>query len=423
MSPADLASRLFLQLACILIACLVIGRFTARVRQPYVIAEMIAGFLLGPSLLGWAAPAAKDWLFPAPSMPVLFALSQLGLVLYMFCVGLEFRRDLMTRYGRTALAVSTAGIAGPFLLGGGLGLMLLNAGGLFAPGVTSVQAVLFMAASMSITAFPVLARIISERGIGGTAIGSLALAAGALGDAAAWILLAIVLSLFTGTAGLAAFAVGGAVLYAVAVLVGLRPVLERMAAAVDATDAVTPRVITIMLVLLAVGAWFTERAGLHAVFGAFLLGVAVPRGPLAEGLRRRIEPVTTSLLVPLFFVYSGLNTQLGLLTTGVLWGTAAVIFVTACVGKGLACWGAARLAGASPREAAAIATLMNARGMVELILLNIGLERGLITPTLFTMLVLMALATTIMTGPLLSFVWEGRSAALDQGKLLLENRS
>jgi Kef-type K+ transport system membrane component KefB len=416
MTPAELASRLFLQLACILLACRAVGWFTSRVRQPFVIAEMIAGFLLGPSLLGWVAPDVSAWLFPPDAKPALYVVSQLGLVLYMFCVGLEFRADLLSRFGRAAASISAAGIVVPALLGGALAAGLMSQSGLFAPGVTTVQAALFMAAAMSITAFPVLARIISERGIGGTAIGSLALAAGAIDDAAAWILLAFVLSMFTGNSLLAIATLAGVALYIGAMFV-VRPLLQRVADRTAAEGSLSPTTLTLLLTMLAFGAWFTEAAGVHAVFGAFLLGVTVPRGRLADGLRELIEPVTKAVLVPLFFVYSGLNTQLGLLSSLFLWAIAALIFLTACVGKGVACWGAARLAGWPSREAMAVATLMNTRGMVELILLNIGLQRGIITPTLFTMMVMMAIATTVMTGPLFSLLWErGAEAAPDSAK-------
>jgi Kef-type K+ transport system membrane component KefB len=324
----------------------------------------------------------------------------------MFCVGLEFRVDLVRKHGRTAAAVSAAGILGPMALGGLLAAGLLGRPDFFPPEVTPSQAVLFVGAAMSITAFPVLARIISERGIHGTSVGSLALASGALGDAAAWMLLASVLATFTGNSGLALTAVGGTAVYVIAVFGGVRPAMARLAGLVEHRGTVSPSVLTSMLVVLAVGAWFTDRVGVHSVFGAFLLGVAIPRGRLTDGLRAAIEPLTTALLIPLFFVYSGLNTRLGLLHSGEMWAIAGLILLVACVGKVASCWAAARVTGASSRDALAIATLMNARGMVELILLNIGLERGLITPTLFTMMVIMALVTTIMTGPLLSLVWK-----------------
>jgi K+:H+ antiporter len=279
--------------------------------------------------------------------------------------------------------------------------------------VTPTQAVLFLGAAMSITAFPVLARIISERGIAGTALGSLALAAGAIDDAAAWVILAAALSIFTGSATLAVAAAGGGVFYALFVFFGLRPFLVRLAAAAARRERVTGATLGTMLTLLALGAWFTDAVGIYSVFGAFLLGACVPRGVLSRELRQTIEPLTTSLLVPLFFVYSGLNTQLSLVNSGGLWLMTAIVFVTACAGKGAACWGAARLSGSAPRDAVAVATLMNARGMVELILINIGFQRGLITPTLFTILVLMAIGTTVMTGPLFSLVWErGHEATL-----------
>ena len=405
MPPAELAALLLVQVAVILTVCRIVGSLIRRVRQPQVIAEMIAGFMLGPSLLGAVAPSVEAWLFPAAAMPVLYVASQLGLVLYMFCVGLEFRLDLLRRLGRTAAAVSIAGIAGPLAFGAALAIVLLARPGIFPPDVTTANAVLFMGAAMAITAFPVLARIISERGISGTAVGALALAAGAIGDAVAWILLAFVLASFSGDATVVLFALGGTAAYVVLIVAGARPLAARLAARVDRDGAIGPPVLAAVLVMLALGAWFTDRAGVHSVFGAFLLGVAVPRGRLADGLRGLIEPLTTALLVPLFFVYSGLNTELGLLDSGALWAIAAAILLTACAGKALPCWAAARLSGATSRDALAVATLMNARGMVELILLNIGLERGLITPTLFAMMVLMALVTTVMTGPLFSRVW------------------
>ena len=410
MSPPQLLSLLLLQIAAILVVCRTLGLLMRRVRQPQVIAEMIAGFLLGPSLLGAVWPSFEARLFPRESMPVLYVASQLGLVLYMFCVGLEFRLDLVRRLGRTAVAVSAAGIAAPLALGGVLAVFLLGYPGLFPPAVTPAHAVMFIGAAMSITAFPVLARIISERGLGGTAVGTLALAAGSIDDAAAWVLLAFVLASFNGNTTLAVAAVGGAALYCAIVYWGARPLAARFAARTAREPAVPPPVLGWLAVMLVLGAWFTEWAGLHSVFGAFVLGTSIPRGRLADGLRAMIEPLTTALLVPLFFVYSGLNTRLGLLDSSALWAIAGLILLTACAGKGLACWGAARLSGADPRDALGVGTLMNARGMVELILLNIGLQRGLITPTLFTMMVLMALATTVMTGPILALVWE-RGAA------------
>jgi len=413
MSDAELAGLLFVQLAVILATCRGLGWLFARARQPLVVAEMVAGFLLGPSFFGWVAPSMQARLFSVESRHTLYVLSQVGLVLYMFCVGLEFRVDLVTRYRRRAIGVSAAGIVAPFAVAGVLAVVLLRSGGFFADRLQPVQAILFLGAAMSITAFPVLARIISERGIAGTAIGSVALAAGAMDDAAAWIILAAVLSSFTGNATLAVIAAGGAVLYLVVLFVAVRRLLAPLAAAAERTDAVSPSSLVAIVCLLAIGAWVTDTIGVHSVFGAFMLGVSVPRGALSRELRRSLEPLTMALFVPLFFVYSGLNTRMLLLDSAFLWAITAVVFVAACAAKGVACWGAARLSGAPSRHALAIGTLMNARGMVELILANIGLQRGLITPTLFVILVLMAIGTTVMTGPLFSLVWEREPETVD----------
>jgi Kef-type K+ transport system membrane component KefB len=407
MTDSQVVAAFFAQAAVILLVCRAVGYLAVRVGQPQVVAEMVAGFLIGPSLFGWLAPGLQSHLFPAASRHALFVVSQVGLVLYMFCVGLEFRSELMIRHGRRAASVSIAGIAAPFALGGALAVLLMRSGGFFAPEVRMFHAVLFVGAALSITAFPMLARIIYERGIAGTAMGSLALAAGALDDAAAWIILAMVLGSFTGHGTLAVVAALGGALYVCGVFGAVRPILARFDAAAEQRGGMPPWMFSTVLASLAAGAWFTDLVGIHSVFGAFVLGAATPRGLLSRELQARIEPLTTSLLLPLFFVYSGLNSRIGLVDSAWLWTVAALAFLAACAGKGVACFVAARITGASTREALSIATLMNARGLMELILLNIGLQRGLITPTLFTILVMMTIATTLMAGPLFSFVNRG----------------
>lgn len=405
MSDAQFAAFLFLQLAFILVVCRAVGLIARYFGQPQVVAEMVAGFLIGPSFFGWIAPDAQTALFPIEMRRVLFALSQVGLVLYMFCVGLEFRADLLARYARRAMAISLAGILAPFALGGALGLAMLRSGGFFTADVQPFHAVLFVGSAMSITAFPMLARIIYERGISGTALGTMALAAGAMDDAVAWVLLAVVIGSFGGSAALGLWAAFGGTAYAVAVFGIGRPALGRLSAIVERREELPHWVLSTVLAALALGAWFTDLVGIYSVFGAFILGAAMPRGRMSTELQRVIEPMTTSLLLPLFFVYSGLNTQLGLVDTPWLWMVTLAVFIAACAGKGAACWFAARLTGATNRDALGVATLMNARGLMELILLNIGLQRGLITPTLFTILVLMAIATTVMTYPLFGRVY------------------
>ncbi len=414
MSDPHIPALFFLQVGIILLVCRLVGWIAGRFGQPQVVAEMVAGFLIGPSFFGWVAPDLQAGLFPPATRGVLFVVSQVGLVLYMFCVGLEFRTDLMARHARRAAAVSIAGIVAPFVLGGALALWLLPAGGFFAENVRAYQAVLFVGAAMSITAFPMLARIIYERGMAGTAIGSLALAAGAIDDACAWVILAIVLGTFTGSNATALVAAGGGLIYVAAAILWARPFFARVNAAAESGGAVEPWMMSAVLIMLAAAAWFTDLTGIHAVFGAFTLGAVMPRGIVSRELQRRIEPLTSALLVPLFFVYSGLNTSVGLVNTGWLWLVAGLVFLAACAGKALACWVAARLTGANNREALGVATLMNARGMMELMLLNIGLERGLITPTLFTILVMMAIATTLMASPLFSYVYGRERPASDR---------
>ena len=411
MSDTHVAALFFLQLAVILIVCRGLGWAAAKVTQPQVVGEMVAGFLMGPSFFGWLLPGVQARLFPPENFRILFVVSQLGLVLFMFCVGLEFRPDLLLKQGRRAAAVSTAGIVVPFGFGAALAILLFGSSEFFGEGVTLFHAVLFLGAAMAITAFPVLARIIHERGIAGTNLGTLTLAAGATDDAAAWIILAVVIGSFSGSQLVAiGAALGGAVYVAAVMFVG-RPLLGRLNEAAERRGTVTPWMLAAALAAVAFGAWFTDTVGIYAVFGAFVLGAATPRGLLSNDLRRLVEPVTTALLVPLFFVYTGLHSRLDLVNSGWLWVVTFLVFAAACAGKGIACWAAARVTGASHREALGVATLMNARGMMELILINIGLQHGLITPTLFTILVLMTIATTLMAGPLFSLLYGRQTAA------------
>ncbi len=410
MTPFEISVRIFLQIAVILAACRIVGRLVRPFGQPQVVAEMITGVLLGPSLFGLLAPGAQAWLFPPATQPILYVLAQLGLALYMFLVGLEFDLDLIRHRMRSALAISWAGIATPFLLGVGLALALRERFPLFAPGVSTLQALLFFGAALSITAFPMLARIIYERGLSGTSIGTLALAAGSLDDAAAWCLLAVVLSGFTGDPSITILAVGGGAVYLFGMFLAGRPLLARAYAFLAARAERDALVLPLTLVLLALAAWATDSLGIYAVFGAFTLGACLPRGALQKRLETQMAPMSTVLLLPMFFVNSGLNTSIGLLDTWAMWGVAALVVAASVLGKGVACAVAARLCGESPRDSVAIGALMNARGLMELILLNIAYERGVISQTLFTMLVLMAVVTTLMAVPFFNRVYgrEGR---------------
>jgi Kef-type K+ transport system membrane component KefB len=415
LSNFELSVRFFLQLAFILVVCRLVGWLARLIRQPQVVGEMIAGVVMGPSLLGLLAPRAQAWLFPAQSMTILFSVSQLGLTLYMFLVGVEFRGELLRERVRSALSVSAAGMAAPFLLGSAIALWLVGQPGMFGPGVTAGQAALFLGAAMAVTAFPMLARIIYERGLTGTSLGTLALAAGAIDDAAAWCVLAVVLASLDHDSSLAARAIGGGVAYAVLVLTAGRWMLSSLERRVRAAGRLGQPMLVFILAAVMLGAWYTDSIGIYAVFGAFLIGAAVPGGALAGELRRALEPITAALLLPLYFTYSGLNTRLDLVDTPRLWLVAAAVLAAACLGKGGACWAAARLNGEDNRTALAVGSLMNARGLMELIILNIGLQRGVIGGTLFSIMVLMTLATTLLAAP--AFEWTYGRAARRRGLL------
>lgn len=403
MSNMELSSRFFLELAVILAACRAVTWLGRRALQPPVVCEMVAGVLLGPSLFGLVAPDLQALIFPKATMPLIFSVSQLGLALYMFVVGLEFRLDLLSSGWRGSAAVSVAGIAAPLALGGLLGAHLMKDPAYFGAGVRLWQAAVFTGAAMSITAFPMLARIIMERGLAGTRIGTLSLGAGAFDDAAAWTLLAVILAAFESDPRIAVLAIAGGAAYVAVVAFGVRPAARALVSR-HPRASLSPSGLGAVFILLMLAAWFTDLVGLHAVFGAFLLGVVMPKGTFADALRDRIEPVTSGLLVPLFFAFSGLNTRLDLLAGPGLWGIALAVLLIATLGKGVACGVAARLGGYPAAEAVAVGTLMNARGLMELILLNIGLERGLITPTFFTMMVLMAVVTTLAASPVFELV-------------------
>ncbi|MFL6261041.1 MAG: cation:proton antiporter [Thermoanaerobaculia bacterium] len=411
MTNFQISVLVFLQIAVILGACRLVGRLVRPLGQPQVVAEMITGVLLGPSLLGLLLPELQGRLFPKPTLTVIYSLAQIGLALYMFLVGLEFDLGLIQKRVKSAMAVSWAGILTPFVLGCGVAWLLRDRFPLFAPGVKDWEAMLFMGAAMSITAFPMLARIIYERGLAGTSLGTLALAAGSVGDAAAWCVLAVVLASFTGNLWIAVLAIGGGLLYAVLMLAVGRGWLERLLVPREADPQRRGLVIPFTLILVTVCAWLTDAMGIYAVFGAFILGVAMPRGDVARHLEEAMTPLTTGLLVPMFFVSSGLYTRIGLLDRPGLWGMAAIVLLVACLGKGIACGVAARLNGEPPRESFAIGALMNCRGLTELILLNIGLERGIITPILFTVMVLMAIVTTLMAMPAFNLAYGRASGA------------
>ncbi|MDB6136354.1 MAG: nhaS3 [Verrucomicrobiales bacterium] len=407
MNNLHLAVQFFLQIAVILLFCRLVGAVAARCGQPQVVAEMLAGVLLGPSLFGLLAPEAQQALFPwdnaqqaRDTQSYLFPASQLGLALYMFIVGMEFRVDIVRKRFASSVAVSIAGMVTPFALGAGLAWILFYHSHLFPARTSLMEAMLFLGASMCITAFPMLARIIHFKKLTGTTMGTVALGAGALDDAAAWCLLAVVLASFDGDFSHAFINIGCGVGFVVFTFLVVGPLLQRFQRWMEKDGSLTEAGMVVSLSIMALAAWFTDKIGLHAVFGAFITGAVIPRKVMARDLIDRIQPLTVTLLLPLFFTYSGLNTKIGLLNSWYLWGICAAVLLAAAVGKGVACWLAARATGIPNREALGIGLLMNARGLMELIIINIGLQRGIITEGLFATLVIMAVTTTLMASPL-----------------------
>lgn len=416
MSNFQLSVAFFLQMFVILATCRVVGYAAKRIGQPQVVGEMIAGVMLGPSLLGFVWPQAQTFLFPPETMKTLYVGAQLGVGLYMFLVGVEFKTELFKSHTKSAFSVSLSGMLAPFVLGALLALWLIDVPGLFSPRVRPFEAMLFMGACIAITAFPMLARIIYERGLTGTSLGTLALAAGAIDDAAAWCVLALVLATFGGGPLIAVLAIGGGIAYAAFMTFYGRRLLAPLATWAAREGEISHTLLAVVLMLLMLACWAMDAIGIHAVFGGFLLGIAMPRGKFAEQLSRHLEPFAVVFLLPMFFTFSGLNTRLDMVNNGTLLLIAIVVLVVSIVAKGGACWAAARLSGQDNRTALAVGALMNARGLMELIILNIGLQKGLIQPALFSIMVLMAIVTTLMASPLFEWVY-GRHARAE-GHLL-----
>ncbi|KLJ01116.1 cation:proton antiporter [Luteimonas sp. FCS-9] len=404
MPTAQLSVYFFLQAAVILLVCRLVGRLAQRMGQPQVVGEMIAGVTLGPSLLGWLLPDLQAALFPVRTLDTLYVFAQFGVGLYMFLVGTEFRSDHFRARLRGAALVSVAGIAVPFALAFALAPWLLGVPNLFAEDVRLSDASLFLGAAIAITAFPMLARIIHERGLAGSALGTLALTAGAIDDAAAWCILAVVLASFGGSWDSAWLAIGGGIAFAVFMLLVGRRLLRRLADHARPDAPLGATTLATVLGLFCLSAWMMDAIGIHAVFGGFLLGACMPKGALVDKLRALLQPFVVVFFLPMFFTFSGLKTDLGMVLSPQLALAAGAILLASFAGKGLACWAAARVAGERPRDAQAIGALMNARGLMELILINIGLQAGVIEPGLFSILVLMAIVTTLMATPLFNWI-------------------
>jgi Kef-type K+ transport system membrane component KefB len=400
----DPLTRFIAQVVAIILVSRVIGLLTRRLGQPLVIAEMIGGIVLGPSLLGWVAPELWRELFTPDSLSVLRLVSQFGLVIFMFLVGLELDPALYRGRNASSLVISQSGIVVPFVLGCALGFWMYPR--FSSPSASQTGFVLFAGAAMSVTAFPVLARILSEQRMIGTRIGTIAITCAAIDDVTAWCLLAFIVAVARHHEVSDAIVTTVAAVGYVGLMIGaVRPLLARIAARVSNPEAVPQPVVAMAVGLVLLSGWVTELIGIHALFGGFLAGAIMPRERgFAHALVRRLEDLVVVVFLPLFFASSGLNTQLGLLSGGRAWAVTGLIILVACAGKFGGCTIAARATGYGWREASTIGVLMNTRGLMELIVLNIGLELGVISPIVFSMMVIMALVTTFATTPLVRWL-------------------
>jgi Kef-type K+ transport system membrane component KefB len=399
----EVFGQLMLAIAAVMLAARGVGAVAGRLGQPQVMGEVLAGILLGPTLLATVAPGLFDLLFPAWVLPLLRAAADIGLAFYMFLVGLELDPRLLRERFEQAALISHASIAVPLALGMAVALPLFE---LVAPRTSFVSFALFMGVAMSITAFPVLARILVERRMLRHPVGAMAMAAAAVDDVTAWGLLALA-SAVAGSGSVVAVVriVALAVAFCAAMALAVRPLLARVSRAYDEAGHVPGGWVAAIFVGVLLSSFAAQRIGIAAIFGAFVMGLIMPRrADLTHDVTRRVEDFVVIVLLPLFFVVTGLRVQVGLLDRPALWLLTLGLLAVAVAGKWAGALAAARLTGFSRRESAAIAALMNTRGLTELIVLNIGLELGVVTPALFTALVLVALVTTFMTGPVLRLI-------------------
>ena len=392
--------RVLVALIVVLGVARAVGAIFRLLNQPQVMGEVVAGILLGPSFFGWLAPGIASQVISVSVAPYLAVISQVGVVLYMFLVGLELDADLLLQRTQSSIAISHASIVAPFLLGATLALWLY-------PRYATLNAsftvfALFLGVAMSVTAFPVLARILTDRGMQKSPTGVLALASAAVDDVTAWCLLAFVVGVAHSEAGNLLLTLAMTVGFILFVLLVARRGALWLVRKRAEKGRTTRDMFAIVCGALLLAALATERIGIHGLFGAFLMGTLIPHdSALAEDIRDKCEDLVVVLLLPVFFAFTGMRTQIGLLNGTRYWLACGLIVIVASLGKFGGCFLAARLTGSDWREAAAIGVLLNTRGLMELIVLNVGLELGVLSPALFTMFVIMAIVTTLATAPIL----------------------
>lgn len=395
---------LLVQIIAIVITARIFGWIFRKIGQPSVIGEMVAGIVLGPSLFGMYFPDLKEALFPADSLGNLHVLSQVGLILFMYVIGMELDLKVLKNKANDAVVISHASIVIPFALGIGLSYFIYHQ---FAPdGVEFLSFSLFMGIAMSITAFPVLARIVQERGIHKTKLGTIVITCAAADDITAWCLLAAVIAIAkAGSFVSSLYIIGLAVLYVLTMLLIVKPFLKRVGDLYAKKETIKKPVVAIFFVTLVISSYLTEIIGIHALFGAFMTGAIMPDiAKFRNVFIEKVEDVSLILLLPLFFVFTGLRTEIGLINEPHLWKITGYIILVAVAGKFFGSALAAKFVGQNWRDSLTIGALMNTRGLMELVVLNIGYELGVLSPKIFTMMIIMALVTTFMTGPALDII-------------------
>ena len=395
---------ILLQIISILLVSRVFGTLFVKLKQPAVVGEMVAGIFLGPSIMGALAPGFSDFLFPKNSLNNLQFLSQIGLAFFMFIIGMELDIEKLRKKAHNAVVISHASIVFPYFLGVTAAYFLFEK---FAPTNVGFTAfALFMGIAISITAFPVLARILHERGLTKSSLGAIVISCAAFDDVSAWCILAVVIAIAkAGGIGSAIFTIALTIVFVMIMLILVRPLLKKICNQFEESDDLNKNLVVIVFFVMLLSACITEVIGIHALFGAFLAGVIMPqKTSIRNLLMEKIEDVSILMLLPLFFAFTGLRTQIGLLNQGHLWVTFGFIILVAVVGKFGGSAIAAKLTGQTWKDSFSIGALMNTRGLMELIVLNIGYDLGILSPALFAIMVIMALSTTFMTGPMLDII-------------------
>lgn len=398
-ATSELLFHVLLALVVVVLSARCMGALFRLVGQPPVVGEVVAGIVLGPSALGAIAPAAAQYILPASVAPYLGILAQLGIILFMFLVGLELDTTLLRDKPHAAVAISHASIVTPFVLGAAISLWLYPR--LSNSSVDLDLFAVFMGVAMSITAFPVLARILVDRGLQKSRLGVIAISCAAVDDVTAWCLLAVVASMADARATGASMTIVLTIVYVALMFGVVRPLVGRYVRRLEARQEQNSAMV-VSLVAILLSALATEAIGIHAIFGAFVLGAMVPHdSKLASRLALKLEELVVILLLPAFFAFTGMRTQIGLVSGWDNWMMCAAVIAVACIGKVGGSFVAARFSGLSKRDSASLGALMNTRGLMELVVLNLGYDLGIISPTLFAMMVLMAVVTTVATTPLL----------------------